>query len=339
MRTIRQSETIASWLIALFFICSLACSASAQEKSEAPTEEIVANLAAGRVIVAVVKDAIFVATIENPIERDTHPPIPVQLSTDRLGVILGPVEWLSPSSQMEIARLDRDLPQLRSPDVHPAPSLQANQGGGEATDLEVTGDALRARLNDLAQGFHGKIALPAKEPFAELIIADYLGGYGPEVWQLAYQMKQTQDRNDYWNTEIQKPVFAQFWPPEKGAPHTLMEFEYPPDAASQPLLELLKQHDPRVAKIISSDPKMAGVAALFLQGESGKILAVDAEQFLRAVLTALGAPQARETMAMIGEQTGFQWILRPPAEPAKPGVSPAKSRPPGAPTLRPRSDP
>ena len=236
MGTILRSGTMAASLAALIFLSNyhFVDGAAAQAKSDAPSEEIVANLAAGRVIVAVVKDAIFVATIENPIEAGTRPPIPVQLSADRLAVILGPVEWLSPSSQQEIARLDEELPQLRSRDVHPAPSLQANQGGGEATDLEVTGDALRARLNDLAQGLHNKIVLPAKEPIAELIVADYLGGYGPEVWQLSYQMKQIQDKGDYWNTEIQKPVFVQFWPPEKGSPHTLMEFDYPPEITRRP---------------------------------------------------------------------------------------------------------
>ena len=103
------------------------------------------------------------------------------------------------------------------------------------------------------------------------------------------------------------------------------------------MLELLRQKDPRLEKIISSDSNMAGVAAQFLQGESNKVPAIDAEQFFRAVLTAFAAPQARETMATIGEQTGFQWILKPPAEPAKPAS--AKPQPPGAPTLRPRSNP
>ena len=61
----------------------------AQEVTAPPSEEIVANLAAGRVIVAVVKDAIIIATVENPIESQTHPPIPVELNSRRAGVLFG----------------------------------------------------------------------------------------------------------------------------------------------------------------------------------------------------------------------------------------------------------
>ena len=85
---------------------------AAQQTSEAPVEETVVNLAAGRVVIAVVKDAILIGTVENPIEADTRPPTPVQISTVRAGVIMGAVQWLSPSSQQEIARLDQDLPHL-----------------------------------------------------------------------------------------------------------------------------------------------------------------------------------------------------------------------------------
>src|SRR5260370_13256743 len=81
---------------------------AAQETSEAPGEEVVVNLATGRVIIAVVKDAILIGTVENPIEPQTHPPIPVQLSGRRAGIMLGAVDWFSPSSQLELARLDRE---------------------------------------------------------------------------------------------------------------------------------------------------------------------------------------------------------------------------------------
>ncbi len=45
----------------------------AQNPSDQPGEEVIANLAAGRVVVAVVKDAILIATVENPFEAQTHP--------------------------------------------------------------------------------------------------------------------------------------------------------------------------------------------------------------------------------------------------------------------------
>jgi len=82
------------------FVCML--SAGAQENF-APTDETVANLAAGRVVVAVVKNAILVATVENPVEVETRPPIPVELTSDRLGILLCPVFWWSPTSKVALA--------------------------------------------------------------------------------------------------------------------------------------------------------------------------------------------------------------------------------------------
>ena len=46
----------------------------AQETASAPTEEIVVNLASGRVVIAVVKDAILIGTVETPIEPQTYVP-------------------------------------------------------------------------------------------------------------------------------------------------------------------------------------------------------------------------------------------------------------------------
>src|ERR1700677_729245 len=113
----------------------------AQEVTAPPSEEIVVNLAAGRFIVAVVKDAIIIATIENPIEPQTHPPVPVQLNARRVGVLLGAVDWFSPSSQVELARLDKELPHLRGQFAGPLPGPIAAtqpqpQAQAEATDLE-----------------------------------------------------------------------------------------------------------------------------------------------------------------------------------------------------------
>jgi hypothetical protein len=319
---------IALWLIGPW---ASAPRATAQDIPGAPTEEIVANLAAGRVVIAVVKNAILVASVEDPIEAETRLPTPVALASERLGVILGPVEWWSPSSQQEIARLDKELPHLRSLPVATTPHLGQSQGGEEATDIEAIGSGLLGRLNEVAQGLHSKVNLPADEPFAELIVADYLAGYGPEVWQLAYRIKQEQQRADYWTTRVLAPRYLQFWPPEKGQPRTLVEFYYPPDNAPPPLLDLLRQRDPRLEKIRSSDAKMAEVADRLLAGESNKVSAADATQLLRAALDAIAPPEAQETMAMIAPETGFAWVLPPPPEPPTTRLQP--ERPTGAPTL------
>ncbi len=328
------ARRFASSLFALFAIISLvALTAAAQEVEAPPSEEIVANLAAGRVIVAVVKDGILIGTIENPIEVQTHPPIPTAITNIRAEVLLGAVDWVSPSSQIQIARLDRELPHLRGTGGPAAPSLAGEHANGEATDLESIGQAVYARFNEVLKDVHGKITLPAGEPLAQLIVADYARDYGPEVWQLSFELKQEFQREDYFDSSVTHPVFVQFWPPEKGQPHALLEFQYPPENPSPTLMQLLQQGDPRFEKLKSSDKKMSDVANLLLAGQSGKILSADAIQFLRATLDILTPPNAHQTLAIITPDDGFHWIVKPPAE-AKPAPQPGeKERPPDAPSL------
>jgi hypothetical protein len=306
----------------------LLSSALAQQPGT-PTEEVVANLAAGRVVIAVVKGAILIATVENPIEAGSHPPIPVPISTDHVGIVLGAVDWLSPSSHQELARLDQELPHLRSHLIAPTPHL-AVQGGEQATDIEAIGEGLLERLDQVVPDLHEKLNLPEAEPVAELIVVNYLPTYGPEVWQLSYQIRQEEQDNDYWTTRVLRPGYLQLWPPEKGQPRTLVEFAYPPDNPPPTLLELLRNHDPRLNPIRSSDPAMANVANHLLGGESTQIKLADATEFLRAALDAITPPNTRETMASITEEDGFSWILAPRPEPRS---AAEPQRPAGAPTL------
>jgi hypothetical protein len=306
--------------------------AGAQDRPETPTEETVANLAAGRVVIAVVKGAILVATIENPIEADTRVPTPVVLGGLRFGVILGAVRWMSPSTQRDVARLDQDLPLLHSHLIASGPHLQDGQGGAEAGDVEAVGQGLLERLTEVAKSLHARLDMPDAEPIVELILADYLPSYGPEIWQLGYGVKQEEQRAGYWTTRVLRPSYLQFWPPEKGQPRSLVEFAYPPENPPPTLLDLLRQKDPRLEKIIASDTKLAEVASHFLQGESYKVLPDDATQFLRAALAAVAPPDARQTMAILQQESGFQWILPPPPEATQPGYQ-LPQRPPGAPTL------
>jgi hypothetical protein len=301
-------------LLSLLLCAVLSLPMVAQDDST-PTDETVANLAAGRAVVAVVKNAIIVGTVENPIEPETVPPTPVPLASARLGVLLGPVFWWSPTSKLQLASLDQELPRLHSHLMANVPHLQTEQGGEEATDVESIGQGLLERLNDVAQNLHGKVHLAANQPLLQLVVADYLPGYGPEVWRLDYGMKQQEEQAGYWTTRVLRPAYLQFWPPEKGQQRTLVEFAYPPESAPEPLLDLLKQKDPRLEKVVARDPKMSQVASQFLAGDSEKIPAADATQFLRAALDATAPPNARETMAIITQEKGCEWILPPPAPP------------------------
>jgi hypothetical protein len=305
--------------------------ALAQEAPEQPVEEVVANLAAGRVVIAVVKDGMIIGTIENPIEAGTHPPTPVQLSRRRAAIALGAVDWFSPSTQRQLARFDHDLPPATRARTSPGPTLQQPHAEVEAVDIEAIGEGMVNRLKDMAQNLHSPLELPSGEPLVEIIVADYLGDYGPEVWQITFSIEQQPVRLDFLDTRILAPHYVQFWPPEKGHPHSLIEFHYPPGNGSPSILDLLRQNDPRLEKIRYSDAKMGEVARRLLVGESAKVLSTDAVQFLRAAMAAIAPPNARQTMAIIGIETGFEWILAPPPEPKRPGKE--KERPPGAPSL------
>jgi hypothetical protein len=334
----RSHRSAARAAILAFALCACAPRILAQETAETPGDEIVANLAAGRVIIAVVKDAIIVGTVENPIEAGTYPPIPVPLSSRRVGVMLGAVDWFSVTSGQDLARLDRELPQLHSRMIPQDPRLQKPQEGSEASDIQAIGQGVLERLNQVVKSLHNKIDLPPEEPIAELILADYIEGYGPEIWQVLFPLQQDPERGDYWDTRVLRPRYFQFWPPEKGQPRTLVEFHYPPGEASPTLLELLRQNDPRLVKVRESEANLSHVADFLLHGESNKVPAADAIQFLRAALAATNPPNSRQTMAAIGTQTSFQWILPPPPEPKRPGQK--RERPEGAPTLaKPPSEP
>jgi hypothetical protein len=92
-----------------------------------------------------------------------------------------------------------------------------------------------------------------------------------------------------------------------------------------PLLEMLRQKDPRLERIRDSDPQMALVADELLKGESNKLYAADTTQFLRASLAAIADPKSRQTVAAIGVEKGFSWVLPPPAEAAPRRLSPEEA--------------
>lgn len=298
------------------------------------TGEVVVNLAAGRVIVSVWKDAILVGTVANPIEAGAHLPLPVQISDSHFGVLLGAVDWIDPDSRRQLARLDLELPHLRgrgTADASEKPHLGSPQGI-EAGDLETIGEGVLERLSTLARELHSKIETAGNGPLVQLIVAGYVPNYGPEVWRLDYGVQQSEQAVGYWATRVSRPSYTQLYPPEKGQPHTLIEFSYPRDGAGQPLLDLLRAGDPRLQKIAAGDAQMDEVARAIVAGETNKLKSAEATHFFRAALDAISPPNAQQSIAILREESGFKWVLEPPAEAKPPGVQ--SNRPPGAPTLR-----
>jgi hypothetical protein len=317
-------------LAALLGTALMGCWATPNAWGQEPEDEIVANLAAGRVVIAVTKDAIVIATLENRIEPATRPPVIIQLGSRRAGVVLGADVWTVPSSGIELARLDKDLPALRGAVPSLGPHLEEG-GSAEAVEIEQVGQGVLERLHDVAKRIHGRLDMPKQEPLFELLLVDYAAGYGPEVWLLTYNVDQAPLRGDYWETQISRPSYNQLWPPEKSQPHTLVEVSYPPEEASATLLELIRNGDSRLVRVRDGDPQMAATIQAFTQGDSRKVHSAEGIQCIRTLLGAVAAPAAGETIATIGLETGFEWVLAPPKEPEKPGQ---EKRPPGAPTLQ-----
>src|ERR1700682_4679026 len=71
---------------------------AATAQTQAPEDEIVANLAGGRVIVHVARDGnILFAAINEPVEAGGVPPRVVETDSTHVAVLLGASEWRLPA--------------------------------------------------------------------------------------------------------------------------------------------------------------------------------------------------------------------------------------------------
>src|SRR2546428_4434580 len=190
--------------LALVFCVSLwllPSSSRAQENEQ----EVVANLAAGRVVLYVARDAIVIGAVEQHVEPDSRPPLVLPLGERRLGILLGAVEWVWPASGRPLVRLDHDLPALLSEATRPQPKPEMEQ----ASDIEVIGVTFLERLRAVTSQLHHKLDLRPDEPVAELLVVGYEPGYGPEVWLLAYRLAQEVLRGEHWRTRVLRPSYTQ----------------------------------------------------------------------------------------------------------------------------------
>jgi hypothetical protein len=314
---------IIPFLLCVVF-CAFASDTSAQTQQE---DEIVANLAGGRVIVHIAKEIIVFAAIDRPVERSSIPPRVMNLDSAHIGVLFGASEWRIPADPKPI-RLDRDFQRVSRGD----PRYQAAPGQGE-TDLETIGIAFLEKLRPLVSQLHHKLDYSPEEPIFEIVMIGYApNDYGPEVWEVEYRIEQEQvaTRGDYWQTRIMRPRFNQLYPPEKHSPRTIVESRFPPDSKGPTLSELIQGNDPSVARL-SGEPRFAKVLENIRGGQAQKAAAVDSADFMRAVLPLI-AGDAQFVLGTMEERRGFEWIV-PPAEPVE-KVQEDKNRPPDAPTLR-----
>jgi len=304
--------------------------ASQEERSQ----EVVANLAAGRVLFCVTRDAILVASVEGAAEPGSQPPTIMPINAGRIAIVLGANEWSSPGSGQKVYRLDAALPQAairpqapRQPG-EPPPSVDPSQ----PTEIENIGIAMLEILRPQVAQIHHKLDLAPDEPLVELLVADYVANYGPEIWSMQYRVRQQLLTNDFWDTRPLRPSYVQLYPPEKGKPRTFIEVSYPGQQKQPALIDQLNGHDPQLDRITSASPQTAQAVAAVLAGSSNKTAAAPMVDFLRAALPILAGNNSKISLAKLDEARGFQWLLAP-AEPPPP---PAKTGPeePARPSLR-----
>ena len=309
---------------------------------EAGDQEVAVNLAEGRVVICAAKDAIILAAMDTHGEAGSQTPEIAILSADRIGVMLGAVEWVQPDSKDKPIRLDNEFHSLIAAALN-----TGNQAGNgfQASDIESIGIAVLERLRVLAGLLHHKINLGEDEPLIRIVLAGYVRDYGAEAWAIDYHIRQDALGNDIWRTRVLRPSYNQLYPPEKGKPKTFMEVRFPPEnrATGEPeLLDLLQQNDSRLAKSRAANEIQAKSVTLAVEGQSQKSDAASLVNFLKAALPAITPPETKLTMAKVDYDAGFQWILQPPKAPAPPpGETPKDKTPqektpeePERPTLR-----
>jgi hypothetical protein len=301
------------------FICVhlwiLSPSTFAQESSD---QEVAVNLAEGRVVICAAKEAIILAAMDAHGEAGSHAPEIAILSAERIGVMLGAVEWVQPDSKDKPIRLDNEF--------HTLIAAALNNGGKKddafrASDIESIGIAVLERVRVLAGMLHHKINLGGDEPLIRIVLVGFVRDYGPEAWAIDYHIEQDALGNDIWRTRVLRPSYNQLYPPEKGKPKTFMEVRYPPEnrANGEPeLLDLLQQNDSRLTKIRATNEIQEKSVTLAVEGQSQKSDTASVVNFLKAALPAITPPETKLTMAKVDYDGGFQWIIQPPKAPAPP---------------------
>jgi hypothetical protein len=324
-KALRWGATMAT--AGLFFVASMGLLPGAFAAQNQEAQEVVANLAAGRVAVLVAKGGIVIATAESKLEAGTLPPLIVPLNYFRVAVLMGPAEWVWPGGGRPPVRLDVEMLHAIGPT---SASRKRALGAYASTDIEEIGLGFLDPLRAVAGQLHGRLKLNPEEPFFEMLLADYAPDYGPEVWSLRYRVTQEELRGGYYSTMVHRPEYVQLYPPNKGQPKTLVETRYPTGSADQPaILDLLKGNDPRLAALRGADPGLARAAAGIERGESQRIPVGDGLEFVRAAFQSVTPRDARQMIVVISEEKGLGWVIGQSDFALPPGLAPDA----GAPTL------
>jgi hypothetical protein len=327
-------------LLALVFATVLAIALPISAGQEQQSGEIVANLATGRVVFCVTHDAIIVAATSGGGEVGSSPPTVLPVSPGRVGVLLGAIEWTVPATG-KITRFDADLPSVATdalrrpaqaqslgrPSMAPPPNSV-----DQPSEIEDIGVGMLEEIRPMVEQIHHKLDLAPDEPLVELILADYVQNYGPEIWTLQYRVRQENLGSDFWQTRILRPAYYQLYPPEKGHAHTFVEEDYPANVPKLDLAGHVAGHDPQFERIARSSREGSQAFDSIAAGNSAKALSSPVSDFMRAAIPLAGGDNQSLVMALLDMDRGFQWILAP-QKPIPAGKAPSEPR---APSLRQR---
>jgi hypothetical protein len=313
-------------LLRLFFLAFIASTQITTAQEPPREDEIVANLAGGRVIVHVARDKIVFAAIDQPVEADSIPPRVMSINATHIGILLGASEWRHTSDPQPV-RLDKDFPHISGKNPN-----YADNSDDVAPDLETIGVAFLERLRPLVSQLHHKIEFKRDEALFEVVLIGYApDDYGPEVWTIEYRIQQEEiaTRGEFWQTRLLRPRFTQLYPPEKHAPKTLVEIRFQTTTQEPSLQQLIQGNDPDIEKLSRGEPKFLKVMEDIDRGQANKAAPQDATDFLRAALPLI----VGKSRFILGTMTegGFDWVV-PPDEPVEKAKQ-DKNQPPDAPSL------
>src|SRR5580700_1299547 len=310
--------------------CQLIALPAAPPAQENAGGEIVANLATGRAIFCVTKDAIIVAATSGGGEVGSRPPAVLPVSSGRIGILLGAIDWTAPDTA-KATRFDAELPAVAANALR-RPSQKPSE---EPSEIEDIGVGVLELIRPVVDQIHHKLDLAPDEPLVELILVDYVQNYGPEIWNLQYRVRQENLANDFWQTRILRPAYVQLYPPEKGQPRTFIEADYPASLPQLQLAERVTRPDPQFDRIAHSSRDVSDAVALIAAGNSTKARSSPTSDFMRAAIPLAGGNEQNLVMAVLDMERGFQWVLAP-QEPTPPGKTqtPSQPREPDAPSLR-----
>jgi len=288
--------------------------------------EIVANLATGRVIFCVTHDSIIVAATSGAGEVGSRPPSVLPVSSGRIGVLLGAIDWTAPDTG-KTTHLDSELSAvaanaLRRPKQKPSE---------EPSEIEDIGVGVLELIRPMVDQIHHKLDLGPDEPLVELILLDYVQNYGPEIWSLQYRVRQQNLGVDFWQTRIMRPAYIQLYPPEKAQPRTFIETDFPANIPPLNLAQRIAQPDPQFTRIVNASRETSEAIAAIAAGNSTKAPTSPTADFMRAAIPLAGGNDQSLVMAILDMNRGFQWVLAP-QQPIPAGKT--QQTEPDAPSLR-----